>query len=152
MAPASQAKLSVLSFSSACEEQRCCIVCSKSDVVTARKCPQVPRRPHVMYVNRRRASQSWYIGEVDVKRRGSVVGVHDKYVSSAARVARVELWRFRRGRGCGRCKWHGGFAYGLVLVESDEFLVLDDLQLLAGEPCELCTHESDRWNSARVQN
>ncbi len=76
--------------------------------------------------------QSWYVGELDIKRRGGVVRVHDKYVSTPSGLARVELWRFRSGC-CGRYVWHGGFAKGAVLVERKKFHIRDDLYLFGAE-------------------
>ena len=80
--------------------------------------------------------QSRYISEVDIKRRGGVVGVHDKHVSTSDGLARVELWWFHSG-GRGRYIWHGGFAEDAVLVERKKLRVREDLYLFGGEVCEL---------------
>ena len=88
-----------------------------------------------MYTNVPRV-QSRYISKVDIKRRGGVVGVHDKHVSASGRLARVELRRLRSG-GCGRYIWQGGFAKGAVLVERKELRVRDDLYLVRAEFREL---------------
>jgi hypothetical protein len=80
--------------------------------------------------------QSRYIGKVDIKRRGGVVGVHDKHVSAPDGLARVELWWFRSG-GRGRYIWHGGFAEGAVLVERKKLRIRDDLYLFGAEFREL---------------
>lgn len=76
--------------------------------------------------------QSRYISEVDVKRRGGVVGVHDKHVSTSDGFARVELW-WIRSSGCGRYIWHGGFAESAVLVEGKKLPICDDLYLFGAE-------------------
>ena len=92
-----------------------------------------------MYKNVPRV-QSRYISEVDIKRRGGVVGVHDKYVSTLDRPARVKLWWLCSG-GCGRYIWHGGFSKGAVLVECNKLRVCDDLDLLGTESRELETSQ-----------
>lgn len=84
--------------------------------------------------------QFGYIIEGDIKRRGGVVGVHDKYVSTPDGLARVELWWCRRG-GCGRNIRHGGFTNGNVLVERNKLRVCDDLDLLGTESRELQTSQ-----------
>lgn len=84
--------------------------------------------------------QSRYISEVDIKRHRSVVGVHDKYVSTLDRLARVEL-RWFRSSGCGRYIRYSGFAEGAVLVERDKLCVCDDLDLLGTETRELQTSQ-----------
>jgi hypothetical protein len=95
--------------------------------------------------------QSRYISEVDIKRRGGVVGVHDKHVSAPDGLARVELWRFRSG-GCGRYIRHGGFAEGAVLVERKKLRVRDDLNLFGAEFRELATEPSRMLVFSEVRN
>jgi hypothetical protein len=95
--------------------------------------------------------QSRYISEVDIKRRGSVVGVHDKHVSAPDGLAGVELWRFRSG-GCRRYIRHGGFAEGAVLVEREKLRVRDDLDLFGCEFRELATEPSRMLVFSEVRN
>ncbi len=83
--------------------------------------------------------QSRYISEVDIKRRGGVVGVHDKYVSTPDGLARVELWWFRSG-DCGGCIWPGGLAECAVLVERKKLRVRNNLYLFGAEFRELKTN------------
>ena len=94
--------------------------------------------------------QSRYISKVDVKRRGGVIGVHDKHVSASDGLARVELWRFRGG-GCGRYIWHGRFAEGAVLVERKKLRVRDDLYLVGVEFRELQPSRMLVFNEVRIQ-
>lgn len=76
--------------------------------------------------------QSRYISEVDIKRRRSVVGVHDKDVCTLSGHARVDLWRIRSDN-CRRVIRHGGLAHCRVLVECKKLPVRDDLDLLRAE-------------------
>ena len=76
--------------------------------------------------------QSWYISKVNIKRLRSVVGVHDKYVSTLDGYTRVELW-WIRGDSCRGLKRHGGLAHCRVLVECEKLSVRNNLDLVRGE-------------------
>jgi hypothetical protein len=92
--------------------------------------------------------QPRYVGEVDIKRRGGVVRVHDKHVSTPSGLARVELRWFRSGC-CGRYIWHGGFAKGAVLVERKKLHIRDDLYLFGTEFRKLQTSRILVFSEAR---
>lgn len=76
--------------------------------------------------------QSRYISEVNFKRRRSVIGIHDKYVSTLDGLSRIELWGFHGG-SCRRYKWPGGFSHSGVLMEREKLGIRDDSDVLGTE-------------------
>ena len=109
------------------EQERRSIVGVHTDRELVRKRSQIFARPHVMDPEPTTA-ETRDVGEFE-RLRGGSVGVDDEYVSSLRRPARVKLRR--RSSGGRRCcvEWCGWSTDYGVLVEREQFSVLDDIQL-----------------------